>query len=359
MLMTDVTGPRNRIRGPSEHRRPRRAALCSGSELLTSLYPPRPAAHDFAPVQFSTRDLPERERLPRWREELGRHFVRMDIEPLAAHLPFHAEAVLQALPGVRTVSCASSAARLTRTRAMAAESDGSIGLVVNLGPKATVSQKGKEVTLEAGDAFPMLTDEVAEVTSTHLFGLLLPWNSLAARVSDLEAVVMRVIPRRVEALRLLVSYLGAVQKDGPPVTPELRQSVVRHIHELAALAIGANRDIEAVGLKAAAAARLAVALADIAESFTDPELTVKAVARRQGVTPRYLQQLLQALGTSFTAHVNELRLQRAFALLTDAHAARRRICDIAMDAGFSDVTHFNRLFRARFGESPSGIRAQQ
>jgi AraC-like DNA-binding protein len=30
-----------------------------------------------------------------------------------------------------------------------------------------------------------------------------------------------------------------------------------------------------------------------------------------------------------------------------------------MDAGFSDVTHFNRLFRARFGESPRAIRARQ
>jgi AraC-like DNA-binding protein len=316
-------------------------------------------AADFAPIRFSTGDWPERERLPRWREEFERRFMRMEIEPLAAQPPFHAEAVLQALPGVRTVSCASSAARLSRTRAMAVESDGSIGLVVNLGPKATVSQRGREVTLEAGDAFPMLTDEVAELTSTHLLGFLLPWNTLAARVSDLTAAVMRVIPRRVEPLRLLVSYLGAVQKDGTPATPELRQSIVRHIHELAALAIGANRDIEAVGLNAAAAARLAVALAEIAESFSDPELTVKGVARRQGVTARYLQRLLEASGTSFTARVNDLRLQRAFALLTQAHAGSCRICDIAMDVGFSDVTHFNRLFRARFGESPRGIRAQR
>jgi AraC-like DNA-binding protein len=320
---------------------------------------PVTVATDFAPIRFSTKDLPERERLPHWREELGRHFVRMDIEPLPSQLPFHAEAVLQALPGVRTVSCAGSAARLTRTRAMAAESDGSIGLVVNLGPKATVSQRGREVTLEAGDAFPMLTDEVVALTGTHYLGFLLPWNTLAARVSDLEGALTRMIPRAVEPLRLLVSYLSVVQKDGPPVTPELRQSVVRHMHELAALAIGANRDIEAVGLNAAAAARLAVAMADIAEGFTDPELTVEAVAGRQGVTPRYLQWLLKASGTSFTARMNELRLQRAFTVLTEAHAGRRRICDIAMDAGFSDVTHFNRLFRARFGESPRGIRAQR
>jgi AraC-like DNA-binding protein len=34
-----------------------------------------------------------------------------------------------------------------------------------------------------------------------------------------------------------------------------------------------------------------------------------------------------------------------------------RICDIALQAGFSDISHFNRLFRARFGDTPSGVRA--
>lgn len=304
-------------------------------------------------------DLPERERLPRWREELARGIVRVDMEPLGSHLPFHAEATVLALPGVRTVTCTGSAARSTRTRAMAAESDDSIGLVVNLGPKAAVSQRGREMTLETGDAFLIRTDEMAVLTSTHHLGILLTRAALAARVRDLDGAMMRVIPHAVEPLRLLVSYLGLVHKECTPTRPELRQSVARHIHELAALAIGATRDVKDVGSSAGAAARVAAALAEIAESFADPELTVGAVARRQGVTPRYLQRLLQASGTSFTARVNELRLQRAFALLTEAHDGRRRICDVAMDAGFSDITHFNRLFRARFGESPRAIRAQQ
>jgi AraC-like DNA-binding protein len=82
-----------------------------------------------------------------------------------------------------------------------------------------------------------------------------------------------------------------------------------------------------------------------------------AVAHRQGVTPRYLQRLLEKSGTSFTTHVNELRLQRAFALLTQPHAGGRRISDIALQTGFSDPSHFKRLFRARFGDTPTGVRA--
>ena len=59
---------------------------------------------------------------------------------------------------------------------------------------------------------------------------------------------------------------------------------------------------------------------------------------------------------SFTARVNELRLQKAFAMLMNEQHGKQRISDIAMEAGFSDISHFNRLFRARFGDTPSGVR---
>ncbi len=123
------------------------------------------------------------------------------------------------------------------------------------------------------------------------------------------------------------------------------------------MALGANRGTRETRLGAVAAARSAAVLADINRSFTDPGLTLETVARRQGVSPRYLQKLLEQSGMSFTARVNELRLQRAFALLSKAQNRGRRISEIAWQSGFSNIPHFNRLFRARFGDTPSGSRS--
>jgi len=109
---------------------------------------------------------------------------------------------------------------------------------------------------------------------------------------------------------------------------------------------------------AVAAARFNAALGHIAESFEDPRLTIAAVAHRQRISPRYLQHLLEVSGISFTARVNELRLQRAFTLLMEARDSANRISDIALQAGFSDISHFNRLFRSRFGDTPSAVRAE-
>ncbi len=83
------------------------------------------------------------------------------------------------------------------------------------------------------------------------------------------------------------------------------------------------------------------------------------MARDLRISPRYLQRLLETSGTSFTARVNELRLQRAFTLLTETRDGELRISDIALQVGFSDISHFNRLFRSRFGDTPRGVRGQR
>src|SRR5262249_32419381 len=134
-------------------------------------------------------------------------------------------------------------------------------------------------------------------------------------------------------------------------------AVVTHIHDLVALAIGECAALGESSASAVVAARHRAALDHIATHFQDPELSLEVVARCQGISPRYLQYLMTSSGTSFTERVNALRLHRAFALLIDPDGSARRISDIALEVGFSDISHFNRLFRARFGVSPRGVRS--
>jgi AraC-like DNA-binding protein len=75
-----------------------------------------------------------------------------------------------------------------------------------------------------------------------------------------------------------------------------------------------------------------------------------------GVTPRYVHLLLEESGQSFTYHVLEQRLEKAVALLRDPRMRRRKIADIAAEAGFTDLSYFNRAFRRKYGATPSDIR---
>ncbi|MGY8667881.1 AraC family transcriptional regulator [Bradyrhizobium sp. UFLA05-109] len=314
-------------------------------------------AAEFASHRFSTREIPERMRVPIWRESFGRGIVHVDIEPLS-DVPFQADATLQAVRGLRRLALKGSSMRFKRLQASIADSDDSIGIIVCAPGRSLLSQRCQEVELRAGDAAAILHSEPANVTYVDglLFGLAVPRHALAQRVANVESLAMRPISHRTEALRLLMAYLKSAFKDRALAAPRLRDAVLAHIYDLVALAIGECTPLGESNVNAVVAARCSATLDYIAAHFQQPELSVEMVARCQGISPRYLQRLIASSGSSFTRHVNELRLQRALELLTESHASTQRISDIALEAGFSDVSHFNRLFRARFGESPRGLR---
>ena len=160
-----------------------------------------------------------------------------------------------------------------------------------------------------------------------------------------------------EAVQLLRCYFGSVEK-GLTASFDNRSIIRRHIVDLAVLAATTRCAIGESSASAVVATRLAAALDYIASHFSDPELSLAKVAQNLSISPRYLQRLLESSGTSFTAHVTELRLKHAFTLLLAEDLHDLRICDIALQAGFSDISHFNRLFRSRFGDTPKSVGAQ-
>ena len=104
------------------------------------------------------------------------------------------------------------------------------------------------------------------------------------------------------------------------------------------------------------AARLHAIEQDVARNLDQPDLSVAALAVRHGCTPRFIHRLFESEGTSFTDYVLAQRVARAHHMLTDPRRDREKISTIAFDAGFGDVSYFNRVFRQRYGETPSGIR---
>ena len=131
----------------------------------------------------------------------------------------------------------------------------------------------------------------------------------------------------------------------------------RHLRELLANIFDPEGDLARAGVYGGVkAARLHAVIAEIARRAADPELSAAAVGRRFGLSERYVQQLLEGAGLSFSAYVRGLRLKRAHQLLRDPLTRHLRVVDIAAAAGFNDLSHFNRMFRLEFGETPSDAR---
>jgi hypothetical protein len=85
---------------------------------------------DFTPFRYSADDLPERDRLPAWRDFFGQRMISAEIEPLSDE-PFHAGATVRLLPGVYMASAVSSPIRFSWTAQFLGDGRDDIGLQVN------------------------------------------------------------------------------------------------------------------------------------------------------------------------------------------------------------------------------------
>ena len=83
-------------------------------------------------------------------------------------------------------------------------------------------------------------------------------------------------------------------------------------------------------------------------------LNAEGVADHVNISKRQLERLFHdELGMGVQAFSRYLRLHYGLWRLL---STERRVTDIALECGFSDVSHFNRLFRRNYGVTPSTVR---
>jgi AraC-like DNA-binding protein len=309
-------------------------------------------------VRISTDPLPEAQRIPFLREEVGRSLLRLDIAP-APDSAFRGEATLRALPGLRASIITTSETSLQRTSENIQDGNDDFGLVISLSGKMTAFQRGRDVPLEPGDVIPIASGEPGGLrhAGASFLGLALPLAPLSQIVPNINDTFIRPVSRDHEALRLLRHYLAALMEGSAGTTPEFGVLVVTHIRDLIALVVGAKGDaaVDAAG-RGLRAARTHAIKSDIFANLEDASLSVDIVAKRQQITPRYVHMLFEDEGTTFSQFVLSARLALAHRMLSDRRYFNLNISDIAYASGFGDLSHFNHCFRRRFGATPTDIR---
>ena len=307
-------------------------------------------------LNFSTRGLPLRERGAALRSLQERGI--MTVEPLRNHVPSVAIRK-RFMPGADILSGALGGLRQFGTQ----HGGDNVFLAVNVDGESTACQRGREITLHSGDAVLFSGANggctINRPTPVHFTAMRIPYRALAPLVANFDDAAMRLIPKETGSLRLLASYLRAIDMGHALDSPDLCPSVVSHIHDLVALSLGAARDYQGIAEEGGVrAARLRTIKADIAANLADCELNVNGVAARHRVTPRYVQKLFASEGVTFSEFVLSRRLTVAYRLLSDPRFAHRSISSIAFDLGFSDLSYFNRTFRRRHEATPTEVRTQ-
>lgn len=309
--------------------------------------------------RLTTENLPRLKRLGFVHDFIGRHIGGMNFDPRDSEdIRIDLEA-MQLPRGLTVGRGLFSPLHGARTRSLLQDGRSHYLLTVHY-EDYEVSADGKTpIKVAAGDV--TLMDE--GVCSEFWFGRTMAVDAVALDrrlitklVPRLGGEAVRIFPGKAPDMRLLASYVDAIRA-WLPASEKARDLASRHIYDLAALVLdsvvdgGAERNERSI-----AAARLKVAQRNILEHLSDHGLHVDGVARRQGVTTRYIQRLFEIEGTTFSDFVRDHRLDLALRLLKERDR-NSTITEIAYDAGFSDISSFNRAFRRRFGATPSEIRA--
>ncbi|MFP7674299.1 helix-turn-helix transcriptional regulator [Marivita sp. S0852] len=309
-------------------------------------------------MRFSTRWLPEKDRLDIWREEFGRRLVHLDFEPLD-DMPLLYDTTFLNLGNAVIAKGEISAISCSRTRLMLNDGNSDIVLLIRDDEEMYAEQGKLAQSIAVGEGLVRRSDEAGRtlLRPGKFLTLNLPVEHLTERVADIDRLGMAVIPGGTEALGLLAGYcrmMMALQDGGSAAA---RSVMNKHVLDLASLAIGANRDAWLVAQdRGVRAARRLAAICAIRKNAHRPDFRIAELAREFKVSESYLRKLFAEVSQTFSSLLLEARLVMAREKLLDQRFDTLHISQIAFDCGFSDVSYFNRTFYRRFEMTPTDAR---
>jgi AraC-like DNA-binding protein len=310
-------------------------------------------------LHVSTDDYPERDRLAIWQEVIGRSLFNVDIKS-ADDAAFQAEADILSIKDCAVSNIVSSQIQYSVAKDQHGHARDLINIIIVKRGRIRGRQRGLEVTIGPDQAFAVLANETGSVDlleETEAFNLCLPISTIQPLVQDLGRTLARPLDHNPCALRLLDTYAGTLLSLDSPLCHNVAETATTHLTDLVGNVLGSLDDqtqtSETRGIRAA---RRQAIKEDIAANLTRHDLSPDEIAKRLGITPRYLRKLLQDDGTSFSDFLRHMRLQKAHHLLSDPRHNDRSISTIAYYVGFNDLSYFNRCFRRQFGVTPSDVR---
>lgn len=310
---------------------------------------------------YSSDMFPERERFDAFREEFALLIMKADVTQPRDAGNFSVQHEMVAGHGVDLVRARYSPLRIIHSEELLKDNADTLTLVFQIHGGYACQQGDISTVRSPGDAFIVSPDFASVHWSDNGGENLLLCVSKTRVASTLgkggpirPTLLARDMPLTRTFFAYAKSYFDAASEANDP---NFDRTFGDHVVDLLALALGPSAEArEAIEIGGAKAARLHAIISEIAKYACEPGFCPEQVARKLGVTDRYVRLLLEETGKTFSERRLERRLDRAFRLLTDPTLAHRSVTDIALMVGFNAMSHFNRSFRRRFGDTPTGAR---
>jgi AraC-like DNA-binding protein len=305
--------------------------------------------------KFETAGVAPMQRLAFWNDLVGRTYSGTFVD--APSPDFAAKMWRWTVGDLSMIRPRSDPSRVGRRPDLAAKEE---RIVLHLQRRGSSihSQDGRDAHLQAGDFAICSADvpyQIDLLTAHELLVVEFPRRLLAARVNDVDARLTRRISGASPSGRVFHDFLLSLwqQGDQADADPEWQSGISAVFFDLIAMAMRGSDMATQAAPGSALRSRL-ISLIDA--RLGDPELRTTAIAEELHVSPRTVQNMFAAMGTTPGGYVLDRRLARAAELL-DGHRDAN-ITTVAFDLGFNDSAYFTRCFRQKFGTTPSAWRSR-
>lgn len=305
-------------------------------------------------MNWSTDAISPRERFDYWREVVCKAVFDVGME--AGSDNFTARLGSRRVNDVRFISFDCSGHEIVRNRRQV-ENKAEDYYVV------TLHLRGRSYFSQGHETLPLRPNEVAIIDGRLPFRVnfsdavsracaVIPQAMLLDRAPWLRTQPCRKIAPRSEFADLARRHLRLLAAEHDTLTENQALLLTENLCNLLALA---TRDAPPSRMEPALM-REAI-LRYCRQNLYNMDLSPKLVAARFGISVRTLHLRFQDGGDSFGRWLLQNRLDASKKTLRDPQQRAVSIAEIAYGAGFGDLSHFNRSFRARFGMSPGQWRS--
>lgn len=220
-------------------------------------------------------------------------------------------------------------------------------------------QFGREVSCEPGGFIIQRGDapyRFMYANRNDLFVIKACETTLMERLRDPDRFCARPIGAGDGIGKLFVSMVAGAFEQADGTTARGADVLGRHLVDLLTLTLEGGPDPSLSTVSSVRAAHIARIEAFIRRNLTNLDLSPSLVADACGISKRYLHGLFTDRNATVSQFIRDERLEAARESL--AMSDGRAISEIAYRFCFADHAQFSRLFRNRFGETPSDYRAR-
>ncbi|QQD17565.1 helix-turn-helix domain-containing protein [Spongiibacter nanhainus] len=307
-------------------------------------------------VHWNTDDLPLADKFDAWRDMLCQSHLPWSVDRPTTDKTFNANIQMHSFNGYRLIKCICDP--LVGYRGMqefANTDDAYLSVLYIKRGRENLRIDYQDIELQAGQL--ILWDSTRKMhfnvpERLEKVTLMLPERSLTSVFAHAHDYAGIPLSATTGMGAVFANHLLQLEQQMPKIGAETGTALMRPTMDMLAALLSSKTSLSPATLKFVMLRRIKQF---IVHNLGNEQLGPAMIAEAHQISLRYLHLLFEDVGTSVSQWIRQRRLERSKDDILSAGISKLSIAEVAYRWGFSDPSHFSKVFKREYGVSPRGM----